>query len=162
MATTARPAPHAHGARWPVAALVLIDATHPAAVSAGRDDPERAAWMMRLAPWAARTGLLRLTGAFTSAAAGLPDPQRGAAMSFLNRPDHLTRAAAEFEAMDETLRLLRGAGTPGTGPVLVLPAGERVPGAPYASMLTDREPALVIAKQIAGLVARLREPDAAQ
>jgi pimeloyl-ACP methyl ester carboxylesterase len=57
------------------------------------EEPRRfivAAW-----PWLARVGLLRATGRLTRLATGLPEEPRGALRVFLNRPDHLTRAAAE-------------------------------------------------------------------
>ena len=38
-------------------------------------------------------------------AAGLPDPWEGAMRAFLNRPDHLTRAARELGRWDDTVAL---------------------------------------------------------
>ena len=177
---TAQYAPH-------VAGLVLIDATHPDAVSgADRGELDEFRLMLRLAPWAARTGLLRLTGALSAAARGLPEPHRGAAMSFLNRPDHLSRSSAEFDALERTMGLVRTSGRIGDRPLLILPAGaapegpsavdfaqwrrlqqsylqlssdsalREVPGATHMSMLTDRAPALFIAARIRELVIRLR------
>jgi pimeloyl-ACP methyl ester carboxylesterase len=176
--------------REDVAGLVLIDATHPdtaAGVDAG--ELERFRLMLRIAPWAARTGLLRLTGAFSSAADGLPEPQQGAAMSFLNRPDHLARSAAEFEQLDATMGLVRNTNGLGDLPILVMPAtapaeGQTaaefarwqnlqrsylklssrsalrpVPDATHTSMLTDRAAALFVARQIRELVQRLRRSE---
>jgi pimeloyl-ACP methyl ester carboxylesterase len=178
-----------YAARYPedTAGLVLIDATHPDAVSgADRAELDRFRLGLRLAPWAARAGLLRLTGTLSSAARGLPEQQEGAATSFLNRPDHLTRSAAEFEALEATMDLVSQSGGLGDLPLLILPAGappegpsavdfakwqqlqrtylklstdstlREVPGGTHASMLTDRGPALFIATQIRGLVERLR------
>jgi pimeloyl-ACP methyl ester carboxylesterase len=170
-----------------VAALVLLDATHPEAVAgADRGELERFRLMLRVAPWAARIGLLRLTGALSSVAEGLPEPQHGAAVSFLNRPDHLARSAAEFDALEATMDLVRETGPVGDLPLLVLPASvaaegpsavdfkrwqnlqrsylklssqsvlRPVPDATHTSMLTDRAAALFVARQIRELVQRLR------
>lgn len=88
-----------------VAGLVLIDPPVP--------DPTAAhSQTMRLAkasPWLARTGVLRATRMTSSNAAGLPDASAGAVRAFLNRPDHLTRAAAELSRWDEAVGLAKGA-----------------------------------------------------
>ena len=72
-----------------VAGLVLVDDP---SERAGLDGSVRtaAAW-----PWLARVGLLRVTRSLSRRAIGLPPHARGAAQAFLNRPDHLTRAARE-------------------------------------------------------------------
>lgn len=77
-------------ARYPkdVAGLVLID--FPTA-----DEPNETR-MAAASPWLARTGLLRASGIWADRAAGLPEQQAGVLRSFLNRPDHLTRASREF------------------------------------------------------------------
>ena len=84
-------------ARYPqdTAALVLLDAPRPGEPSADRSllGP-----MPNAMPWLARVGLLRLMrGRFASG-----DP---AALSFLNRPDHLTRAALEIDKWDDAVNL---------------------------------------------------------
>jgi pimeloyl-ACP methyl ester carboxylesterase len=64
------------------AAIVLVDTTAgPRATQA--------------TPWLARIGALRLTHTFERQADGLPPFSRGAMRAFLNRPDHLARAAQE-------------------------------------------------------------------
>jgi pimeloyl-ACP methyl ester carboxylesterase len=72
-----------------VAGLVLVDDP---SESAGPHGSARtaAAW-----PWLARVGLLRVTRSLSRRATGLPPHASGAAQAFLNRPDHLTRAARE-------------------------------------------------------------------
>jgi len=72
-----------------VAALVLVDDPSEA-VTPVRPSRTAVAW-----PWLARIGLLRITHSLSRRAAGLPAHARGAAQAFLNRPDHLTRAARE-------------------------------------------------------------------
>lgn len=79
-----------------VAALVLID---PSPANATASQP---GWIMPASPWLARTGVLRAGRLLSSKADGLP--AGGALRAFLNRPDHLTRAAAELAAWDETMK----------------------------------------------------------
>lgn len=79
------------------AALVLIDPPPAAAASA------QPGWIMPASPWLARTGVLRAGRILSSKADGLPSG--GALRAFLNRPDHLTRAAAEIDDWDATVKL---------------------------------------------------------
>lgn len=79
------------------AALVLVDP--PAA-----GDVLPAAEIGRLTPWLARVGILRGTGGVADYAAGLPPPSEGPMRAFLNRPDHLTRAADELARWDDVVR----------------------------------------------------------
>jgi len=78
--------------RYPrdVTALVLID--DPAETSAAVQSAR--AW-----PWFARIGWLRVTRSLAKHAQGLPPKASGEAQAFLNRPDHLTRSAAEIAAL---------------------------------------------------------------
>jgi pimeloyl-ACP methyl ester carboxylesterase len=75
-----------------VTALVLID--DPA--ESGVVVPVRAA---REWPWFARIGWLRVTRSLAKHAQGLPPKANGEAQAFLNRPDHLTRSAAEIATL---------------------------------------------------------------
>jgi len=79
-----------------VTALVLIDP------SPARATASQPGWIMPASPWLARTGVLRAGRILSSKADGLP--AGGALRAFLNRPDHLTRAAAELDAWDETMK----------------------------------------------------------
>jgi pimeloyl-ACP methyl ester carboxylesterase len=79
-----------------VAAMVLID---PSPANATASQP---GWIMPASPWLARTGVLRAGRILSSKADGLP--AGGALRAFLNRPDHLTRAAAELDDWDETMK----------------------------------------------------------
>ena len=90
-----------------VAGLVLIDPPVPSPSStAARNQTMRLA---NASPWLARTGVLRATRMTSSKAAGLPDTSAGAVRAFLNRPDHLTRAATELSRWDEAVGLAGGA-----------------------------------------------------
>jgi pimeloyl-ACP methyl ester carboxylesterase len=82
------------------AALVLID---PPTANATAAPP---GWIMPASPWLARTGVLRAGRMLSSKADGLP--AGGALRAFLNRPDHLTRAAAELDEWDETMKNAAG------------------------------------------------------
>jgi pimeloyl-ACP methyl ester carboxylesterase len=79
-----------------VASVVLIDLP-----AADRDSFDRNSLgrMPDAMPWLARVGILRLTG--TSRRPG----SEPAVRAFMNRPDHLTRAAAEIARWDDAIRL---------------------------------------------------------
>jgi pimeloyl-ACP methyl ester carboxylesterase len=91
-----------YAARFPehTAALVLID--DPTTMQTPVSTSFPAAW-----PWLARVGLLRLSGQLSSLAQGLPGESGGAMRAFLNRPDHLTRAAMELSQLDEVASAAR-------------------------------------------------------
>jgi pimeloyl-ACP methyl ester carboxylesterase len=93
----------AFAARYPrdTAALVLIDDP----IAGGRPSPPPpmpGAW-----PWLARTGILRASGSLSRHANGLPGKAGGATRAFLNRPDHLTRAAEEISRREEVTAAVR-------------------------------------------------------
>ncbi|HLG57103.1 MAG TPA: alpha/beta fold hydrolase [Vicinamibacterales bacterium] len=92
-----------YAARFPreTAALVLID-------DPSENMPPTRSGMVRAVgawPWLARIGLLRATRSLSRHAAGLPDGSRHATRVFLNRPDHLTRAALEISRLREAATL---------------------------------------------------------
>ena len=89
-----------------VRALVLVDG--PTAEAPGAPAPGTRQ-LVRAAPWLARTGVLRATRLLSRNAAGLPEPSAGALRAFLNRPDHLTRAALELGRWEETVALAAAA-----------------------------------------------------
>jgi pimeloyl-ACP methyl ester carboxylesterase len=62
-------------------------------------------WLMPASPWLARVGVLRAGRVLSSKAKALPGFSGAATRAFLNRPDHLTRAAAEVSKWDEATRL---------------------------------------------------------
>lgn len=81
-----------------VSALVLID---PPGQTAG-ERVGRYPRLLNASPWLARTGILRATHLLSRNAVGLPEPARGVLSAFLNRPDHLTRAARELAFWEHT------------------------------------------------------------
>ena len=81
-----------------VSALVLIDPPHAADSQAG--------WIVPASPWLARTGVLRAGRILSSKADGLAGG--GALQAFLNRPDHLSRAADELVAWNDLVRRTDG------------------------------------------------------
>jgi pimeloyl-ACP methyl ester carboxylesterase len=90
----------AFAVRFPatVAAVVLLDA--PGGERAGRDR-ESLGRVPRAMPWLARVGLLRAMG-------GSRRSMPPSVLSFMNRPDHLTRAAQELERWDDAAALADG------------------------------------------------------
>jgi len=99
------------------AALVLIDPppAHDAAAQPG--------WIMPASPWLARIGVLRACRILSSKADGLP--AGGALRAFLNRPDHLTRAAAELDEWNETMKSAAEAEPPAAIHVTTVDLGAR-------------------------------------
>ena len=81
-----------------VAALVLIDPPESA-------DPQ-AGWIIPASPWLARAGVLRAGRILSSKADGLAGG--GALQAFLNRPDHLARAADELLVWNDLVRQTTG------------------------------------------------------
>ena len=100
-----------------VAALVLID---PSPANAAASQP---GWIMPASPWLARTGVLRAGRILSSKADGLP--AGGALRAFLNRPDHLTRAAAELDDWDEAMKSAAEAEPPAAIHVTTVDVGTR-------------------------------------
>jgi pimeloyl-ACP methyl ester carboxylesterase len=86
-------------ARYPeeVVGLILIDFPSADAPSETR--------MAAASPWLARAGLLRASGMWADRAEGLPEQDAGVLRSFLNRPDHLTRASREFARWTQAVTL---------------------------------------------------------
>jgi hypothetical protein len=70
--------------------------------------------VVAVSPWLARTGLLRASGLWADRAHGLPDQDAGVLRSFLNRPDHLTRASREFARWEQAVSLAAEASLPDT------------------------------------------------
>jgi pimeloyl-ACP methyl ester carboxylesterase len=104
-----------------VAALVLVDPPLPPAAN-GRESATRQ--LVRASPWLARTGILRASRLLSRHADGLPGPSRGALTAFLNRPDHLTRAAQELSRWGEVMERSAAATLPPALPVWqVAPTG---------------------------------------
>lgn len=102
------------------AALVLVD---PPAGSTGMQP----GWIMPASPWLARTGVLRAGRILSSRADGLAGG--GALQAFLNRPDHLARAADELLAWNDLVQETGGLQPASTGTRVItvnLRKGERI------------------------------------
>jgi hypothetical protein len=97
-------------------------------------------------------GLLRATRMLSSNAEGLPEPALGALSAFLNRPDHLTRAARELARWDEAVALAAAAAT-SSRPVVRLDAA----GAGRVGLLSERDRARPVSAAIIGLVRDIRD-----
>jgi pimeloyl-ACP methyl ester carboxylesterase len=106
-------------------------------------------------PWLARAGVLRGTALMSRRAGGLPGASAGALSAFLNRPDHLTRAASEVSRWDDTLRLAAAAPlSPGLPVRRVTLEGSGAPE--QAFRLNDQGQALIASSAIARIVEAAR------
>jgi pimeloyl-ACP methyl ester carboxylesterase len=101
-----------------VAALVLIDPP-----AEGGPDPQTA-WIMPASPWLARVGVLRAGRIIASRADVIGGAAGAATRAFLNRPDHLTRAAAEVARWDAALQIAAAASVPAHVPITVVESGD--------------------------------------
>jgi pimeloyl-ACP methyl ester carboxylesterase len=131
------------------AALVLID--DPTTVQTTVTPSLPSAW-----PWLARVGLLRLTGHLSSLAQGLPGESGDAMRAFLNRPDHLTRAATELSQLGEATVAARAQPLP---PTLVVTSITLRPHM-QPSMIVGGEEAAQVTQAITDTIQRVREHDA--
>ena len=114
-----------------LAALVLID--DPGTTEGGARH-DRATTFADASPWLARAGLLRATSLMSRDAAGLPPAAAGALTAFLNRPDHLARAARELSRWDDTVERAAAAPLPPGLPTIRVRAG----GSGRFGFLTDK------------------------
>jgi pimeloyl-ACP methyl ester carboxylesterase len=128
------------------AALVLVN--DPIEVRAQVEPAFPAAW-----PWLARVGILRLTGRLSALATGLPGDSGGAMRAFLNRPDHLTRAALELSRFGEVETAARA--TPLPDNVRVTPVSIGVYAQP--AMLVDPGQASTVTRAIEATVKQVRD-----
>ena len=130
-----------------VAALVLVDPPV-------TDRPARRAVtrLLNASPWLARTGVLRATRVMSSSAAGLPEISARPLSAFLNRPDHLTRAASELARWNQAVTLAAAAPRDRAIPVA------RVEGAgpSHTALLTDPERGAAVAAAIRSVVEQVR------
>ena len=92
-----------YASRYPdaVAALVIVNPPSQFNRHAGSPSPK----FLSLSPWLARVGLLRATHTLSSSTSALPQGSGGALKTFLNRPDHLTRAAEEVANADRIVAM---------------------------------------------------------
>ena len=130
------------------AALVLID--DPATVETPMTATFPSAW-----PWLARVGILRLSGQLSSQALGLPGESGRAMRAFLNRPDHLTRAAMELSQLGTVEADAR---TVSVSPrIIVTSVAIGTRGQP--AMIVTREDATRVTQAILATISRVRELD---
>ena len=132
-----------------VAALVLVDPPSP-------DRPGRrsATRFLNASPWLARAGVLRATRMMSSSASGLPQVSARPLIAFLNRPDHLTRAASELSRWNDTVALAAGATIDPSIPVTRIEAA----GPSHTALLTDAAGGAAVAAAIKASVAHVRAP----
>ncbi|OFW01993.1 MAG: hypothetical protein A3I61_00540 [Acidobacteria bacterium RIFCSPLOWO2_02_FULL_68_18] len=133
-----------------VRALVLIDAP---TLETPDTPPQTTRQLVQAAPWLARTGILRATRLLSQHAAGLPEPSAGALRAFLNRPDHLTRAAVELSRWEDTVAL--AAGTPVADHVRIVRVGDG--GRERLGFLTDSAAAEAAIAAIRDTIAAVRD-----
>jgi pimeloyl-ACP methyl ester carboxylesterase len=144
-----------YASRYQVDTVALILVDPPGPFSSNRRSATATRFFM-VSPWLARAGVLRATRTLTNSAAGLPQPAAGALKAFLNRPDHLTRAAGELSRWDVTVAMANAAPQTRTLPVIqvVLEGSDRV------ALLADRKDAQDVAVAISRAVTawRARQP----
>lgn len=97
-----------YAARYPADTAALVVVNPPGRFSEGQPVAPSAKFVA-FSPWLARTGLLRATRTLSASTGELPQPAARVLRAFLNRPDHLTRAAAELARWDDTIRLSEAA-----------------------------------------------------
>ncbi|HEY6361710.1 MAG TPA: alpha/beta fold hydrolase [Vicinamibacterales bacterium] len=129
-------------------ALVAID--RPA--TAEPSERARATRLVTMSPWLARAGVLRATTMLSARATGLPEPSQGALRAFLNRPDHLTRAARELVRWDDIVTLASSVALPTSMHLTEIRAGQ----AGGVDFLTDAAAAAPVARTILDAVAAVR------
>jgi len=118
-------------ARYPteVAGLVLVDDPLSPTMGPASGDPEALAASLRLAPWLARTGLLRLGRLLAAPPGAMPPAAAGALASFLLRPDHLSRSGRELAQWRTTRALAVAAALPDTLAIARVATEHAAPGA---------------------------------
>lgn len=131
------------------AAVVLIDDPTTGHTSAAPVFPSAS-------PWLARVGILRLSGRFSSLASGLPGESSDAMRAFLNRPDHLTRAAMELSRFEEVENAARALNLSPDIIVTDVTVGTQA----QPAMLVTREDAARVVQMIQGTVERVRDNEA--
>lgn len=104
-------------------------------------------------PWLARVGVLRLSGRLSSLASGLPGASADAMRAFLNRPDHLTRAAMELSQFEQVAQSARA--LPLSPDIIVTDV--TIGTAAQPAMLVTRDDAAQVMQAIEATVERVRK-----
>jgi pimeloyl-ACP methyl ester carboxylesterase len=128
-----------------VRSLVLVD---PPTTAPDQSGTMR---LVRASPWLARAGILRVPRLLSDNVVGLPESSVGPMTAFLNRPDHLTRAASELARWDDAVRLAGGVALPADLSVVSV----RVSGTDRVAFLTDSTRAADVTSAIVGAVKRV-------
>jgi len=139
-----------YASRYPddVAALVIVNPPGPFNAHAASSSLR----FLSLSPWLARAGILRVTRTLSSSASALPPASAGALKTFLNRPDHLTRAAEEVADGDDISSIADAAALRQSMPVTQV----EVEGKDRIADLADPRNAQDITRAIDVAVARAR------
>jgi pimeloyl-ACP methyl ester carboxylesterase len=130
-----------------VGSLVVVDRS-----TTPRDGSAMTMRLIRASPWLARAGILRVTGVLSDSVVGLPDAAAGPMAAFLNRPDHLTRAATEVARWNDTVRLADDTPLPANLTVVPVSAAEPEP----VAFLTDPAEATQVTSAIIRVVMQMR------
>jgi len=140
-----------YASRYPeeTSALVLVN-VRGATISFRAETPSIR--FISVAPWLARTGVLRATRRWSSSVRGLPEPAAGELRSFLNRPDHLARASGELARWDEAVARSEAAPLPRDLPVVQV----EVEGRDRIAVLADEKNAGDVSEAIVRAVRRAR------
>ena len=128
-----------------VRSLILID---PAATGSASAATMR---LVSASPWLARAGVLRVTGLLSDTVVGLPESSAGPMTSFLNRPDHLTRAANEMARWNDAVNLAVSAPLSPDLPVVLV----SVNGTERVTFLTDSSRAAEVTAAITTAVGQV-------
>ena len=134
------------------AALVLVNIPAAGGLRLQTDFPLPSLRFMAVAPWLARMGMLRAARTWSASVRGLPDPAGGALRSFLNRPDHLSRASGELARWDDIVRRSEAAPLPRDLPVVQV----EVEGRDRIALLGNRRNASDVSDAIVRAVQRAR------
>jgi len=143
-----------YASRYPddTAALVLINVPDARGVRLQPDLLSSSPRFITFAPWLARTGMLRAARTWSASVRGLPEPAAGALRSFLNRPDHLTRAVGELARRDDAVR--RSEAAPLPRDLLVVQV--EIKGRDRIALLADQRNASDVSEAIVRAVRRAR------
>jgi pimeloyl-ACP methyl ester carboxylesterase len=112
-----------------VAGVVLVDSSHPEQFTRspeGRAMYEQTNRLGAVLPLLTRLGVIRLTN-FYPAHPDLPPQQRAQIAAFNSSTQQVSTTAKEFRATSETSAQVRGAGSLGETPLVVVSAGEQPP-----------------------------------
>jgi len=140
-----------YASRYPedTSALVLVNVPR-ATLSIRTETPSGR--FMALAPWLARTGVLRAARTWSASVRGLPQPAAAELRSFLNRPDHLARASGELARWNDAIGRSEAAPLPRDLPVVQV----EVEGGDRIALLADEKNASDVSEAIVRAVRRAR------